>query len=525
MYRGLLRQLVSIGHIEKDPIFQSSNYEIENASDCQKLAYPSAVMSVSSPTGKQPAEYWAKEKIKIAGKKRSGIWRSENLKEGYQKMRALSSRGAFDKYTILVHEGTYFLDLWDISSDGQKRRISIEIIGTKNVRFVHIGNDPTLIGRYDVQIRGNVNVTFKNIMMYQRKPIAAVPIVLNFDGATVNLVDVKMHSPEGACISSLPGEMGPPTVTNLKRCMMTRCWQAFNLLDGSSKIENCKFTKIQTCGNLSSGSLLMTDTFYHFTEGQALFLRLGRVTFENCKLVGSEHYLFNMRKFGNLECIDMKKSELYLLQTSFELMDIVVTCLGSGTKVSARDCHFAQTINLCFSSSLNSDVSVENSKFFCPTILYLALNPKGAVNFEKNICETIPKIVIDGVSSVPQNDFDKINLVKMSQEDEKKLPMYGHQASSKDYSKYNKKFIEDTENGYVLNTRKLLTNPFPALVKKCEYCFRGEMETVMLGEGRKFKYCQKCKLVCYCSAECQKTDWRDHKLICDKLVVKDLFKQ
>jgi len=33
----------------------------------------------------------------------------------------------------------------------------------------------------------------------------------------------------------------------------------------------------------------------------------------------------------------------------------------------------------------------------------------------------------------------------------------------------------------------------------------------------KFKYCSKCKKVCYCSEFCQKDDWSDHKLICKLL--------
>ena len=45
--------------------------------------------------------------------------------------------------------------------------------------------------------------------------------------------------------------------------------------------------------------------------------------------------------------------------------------------------------------------------------------------------------------------------------------------------------------------------------KRCLHCSKG------LGEPEiKFMYCSKCRKVCYCSKECQKANWKDHKLVC-----------
>ena len=46
--------------------------------------------------------------------------------------------------------------------------------------------------------------------------------------------------------------------------------------------------------------------------------------------------------------------------------------------------------------------------------------------------------------------------------------------------------------------------------KSCLMCMKDEKPDA------KFQYCAKCRSVCYCSKECQKAHWRDHKLACSK---------
>lgn len=41
----------------------------------------------------------------------------------------------------------------------------------------------------------------------------------------------------------------------------------------------------------------------------------------------------------------------------------------------------------------------------------------------------------------------------------------------------------------------------------CNICYKDE-------NSAKLKYCSRCRMVKYCSAECQKKDWRDHKKVC-----------
>ncbi|GAQ86141.1 hypothetical protein KFL_002720150 [Klebsormidium nitens] len=53
----------------------------------------------------------------------------------------------------------------------------------------------------------------------------------------------------------------------------------------------------------------------------------------------------------------------------------------------------------------------------------------------------------------------------------------------------------------------------PEMKPKCESCEKREQD------GEKFKVCSKCKRVKYCSVECQKEDWKQHKKKCRPLPI------
>jgi hypothetical protein len=48
--------------------------------------------------------------------------------------------------------------------------------------------------------------------------------------------------------------------------------------------------------------------------------------------------------------------------------------------------------------------------------------------------------------------------------------------------------------------------------KACKTC--GKLNAELSKEEKKLKTCSKCKRVAYCSKECQKKDWEDHKKDC-----------
>lgn len=77
---------------------------------------------------------------------------------------------------------------------------------------------------------------------------------------------------------------------------------------------------------------------------------------------------------------------------------------------------------------------------------------------------------------------------------------------------YNKTVKWLDNNGY---TEKIADEAFGtdadriAAIDLCRYC-----KTSTMNVKRDFKRCSRCKKATYCSVECQKSDWNDHKLAC-----------
>ena len=60
-----------------------------------------------------------------------------------------------------------------------------------------------------------------------------------------------------------------------------------------------------------------------------------------------------------------------------------------------------------------------------------------------------------------------------------------------------------------MKDRKPLSNPVGRKIKRCD---NGECGKFKLSKD--LKDCSACKMVCYCSKECQSSDWKDHKNDC-----------
>ena len=97
-----------------------------------------------------------------------------------------------------------------------------------------------------------------------------------------------------------------------------------------------------------------------------------------------------------------------------------------------------------------------------------------------------------------EHDFAKVQI--LYREFEAGLSMGGTRKSRSDYREH---CAELARNGICVTPELMM--------KGCKHCRKVEKDPKV-----KFQYCDRCLKVCYCSKECQKANWIDHKLACKK---------
>ncbi|RKP19302.1 hypothetical protein ROZALSC1DRAFT_22404 [Rozella allomycis CSF55] len=122
------------------------------------------------------------------------------------------------------------------------------------------------------------------------------------------------------------------------------------------------------------------------------------------------------------------------------------------------------------------------------------------------------------------NDDESENVQAGSSEEqnEKKLESQIPDSLQELFFKCRIEFVKGKGRGVICQeviepgTTILKEEPMVALVKKqnnfnaCHYCFSSSTDNLLA--------CSKCKFCRYCSVECQREDWADHKLECESIL-------
>ena len=131
-------------------------------------------------------------------------------------------------------------------------------------------------------------------------------------------------------------------------------------------------------------------------------------------------------------------------------------------------------------------------------------NIKGTISYQNNrVRNRLAYMVKDTKSIIPNHDFKYVLLSGR----ENLLMEY---PSDKELAANTRTMHALLDAAEACGSRYYASEPGLGHTKSCNKCMCIEKRR----NSEKMKYCIKCRKVCYCSKECQKADWGDHKLIC-----------
>jgi len=379
------------------------------------------------------------------------------------------------QFSILVHEGTYFNPIPEMIK-GTIKDLSLEIIGTKNVRFILCNPFSKLITIYSGR-----KVTFKNIWFYSRTVKGGEPVVGAEKGGCCSLQHLAIHAPESWALQS----WGEGSTMSISDSVVLRCFRHFSISHAEMYVSNC----ICYGGSRNSfGTLNFTNTqFFYEKQGyKQVAIFKGTSQFKGCSFRGTEVP-------GNLPAICAnQESSVTVVDCCFSDFYTAVTGLNTGTEVVMERCRVDKNVVVAADCRLNASFKVFDSHLDSEFFLSILDNKKGKVVFKRNKVKQQPEIYHDGQSIVPDIDIVDYEIQLGSSDYEAFVP------TMKEMSAYGNKF----KNYYPSDLRELHVKA----IKSCAHC---------LGENSpSMKYCDRCKRVAYCNKECQRADWPDHKFIC-----------
>ena len=165
----------------------------------------------------------------------------------------------------------------------------------------------------------------------------------------------------------------------------------------------------------------------------------------------------------------------------------------------------------------NANLSIMNNTVDVHSYLFVvAANDRGQIRFQGNrLSPTTPRSIrIDKVSKAPKHDVDDVVYTEV----ELSLPSGLSTGTEKtNHIGLIQQLAKRQEIDYHL--------PEDAYIKykKCTRCGKYENEAAVFGKTgqsaeaiEKFHHCCNCRLVTYCSRECQLAHWADHRFFCSK---------
>jgi len=541
MNAPFLRLLHSLAWTEKEPSYKPARYDIP------KLSFET-VLTVVNPTGRHPEPS-------------PGECRMSSITAAIEHCAELRRSTHVNSFSILVHEGLY-VDAIPSFFKSFRGQFSLEIVGVGDVRLVFLSDEPM------IHISGSGrNIILKNVRIYNRKYTRKFTSFQVWDGAKAKLVNVGFNCPSANGVQM----RGAGSLVEAESCTFYHCLRGFCIEIGGKLI--LKDTVVREVPKemihcLRSGSSLEAVNCRFLRVTQVCIDQKSQGRFDSCEFVGRwdparNHPDMAGASFSD-QAIDVNNgSTLSLTKCSFASYGWGILTTALGTSATVNKCSFDKDISKAFSVAINSSLVVHDTRIMSPIALGIGSLGKGKIEMKRNkFPSSRPKVTM-----FQKQINEKINFIHdFKRPPEILLSKEKEIMNGKDRSKFTKKTRaaglrwDDVADDDVQG----------ALFKQCENCgvhegdsyqdqfwrmgqdLLGKMDDILanledgheeteeeikarqawgdeyvnkwdaFGEeflegNKKFKYCQYCKLICYCSRKCQVENWPDHKLVCPGL--------
>jgi len=220
--------------VERDPYFQSITC------DESDLSYPEFSCSVVSLTGKNPPIKPGETRLTCLSE---ALAHFHHLQ--FEERRPI-------KCSILIHEGTYFNSVsfhgttlgqfGTLLPSGNRKAalITVEIVGTQNVRLVCLGD-------HFIGIINGIHVNFKNVTIYNRNMLPGISALQIGQGANVCLNDVRISTPHSPAVFVADGgKLIDKEISTthskliMKNCVTSMCYQSIYVSNKAEvSLTNC----------------------------------------------------------------------------------------------------------------------------------------------------------------------------------------------------------------------------------------------------------------------------------------------
>ena len=489
-----LQILQSMAEVEKKPEFRPKRYAIVASRGYKKgrqvdpssgavpvvLKHPKNVIVVASPTGKAPPP--------AAGEKR--VAQLSTAIKMASDLSSIGKRGC----SIVVHEGLYInptaaLGEYGLPELKWKAGFSLEIIGIEEVRIL---NTSPFAHTYHFKVC-DIQLTLKNLTIYGRREASGSTghesaVTVWAEGTVIDLVDVRIHSPDEIPLYSTNGAF-----LGVSDCDLFDFWSSFRVdQDAMVEMTNCRFF-FERASDVSYGNV--------FGKSRAIFNRcqfigdhvqLSPDVFSGMRTLTSRPCALNVGSGG---CLDMFECSVTGFQHALQIKD-------SHSRAGLDRCKLSHC-TIAIMSMMNSVVSVTECELATNYVLQLELNVTGKVEFRDNSVKTkAPPFSPCSCCAFSFDPADKDGTAVIRADRDPSVVEHDFA-----YSRIELFEPREWEDNSFEAKRGI-----PRRSKQCLHCWVSMLDM----PEAKFKYCSRCRKVCYCSKECQQANWKDHKLVCKR---------